>query len=62
MIVSKALNSDGSDGGSRTMLIVLSLQIAMVWLSVISLVFTLYHWWVSGFTLWHVDCFKKPSM
>ena len=47
-IVSKVLNSDASAGGNGTMLIVLSLQIAMLWLSVIWLVFILYHWWVSG--------------
>ena len=33
------LNSEGPAGGNRTMLISVSLQIAMLWLSVISLVF-----------------------
>ena len=50
-IVLKALNSEGSAGGNGTMLIVMSLHIAMLWLSVISLVFILYHWWSSKVTV-----------
>ena len=47
-IVSKVLDSDVSAVGNGTVLIVGSLQSAMLWLSVISLVFNLYHCWVSG--------------
>ena len=61
-IVSKALNPGGSAGVNGTILIVLSLQIAMMWLSVILLVFILYHWWVSGVTVLHVDSFKSIWM
>ena len=46
--ISKMLDSDGAMGGNETMLIVMSLQIAMLWLLVILLVLILYHWCVSG--------------
>ena len=50
-IVSKTVNSNGLAGGNGTMLIVMLLHIAMLWLSVISLVFILYHWWFSEVTV-----------
>ena len=47
----KVLHSDGSAVVNRTIWIVGQLQSVMLWSSVISLMFILYHWWVSGVTV-----------